>query len=68
MSVKTITVSVDLVIDLLKDLSDEEKGEIFERVFIEEETEPLSREEQKVIAKAERELMKGETIRWPFGK
>lgn len=68
MSVKTVTVSIDSVIDLLKDLTDEEKNEIFERIFIKEDTELLSREEQQAIVKAERELMKGETIQWPFGK
>ncbi len=68
MSVQTVTVSVDSVIDLLKDLTDEEKNEIFERVFIEEDLEPLSRQEQQALAKAERELMKGETVSWPFGR
>ncbi len=67
MSVQTVTVSVDSVINLLKDLTDEEKNEIFERVFIEEVLEPLSRQEQQAIVKAERELMKGETVSWPFG-
>jgi hypothetical protein len=68
MPVKTLTISVDSVINLLKDLTDEEKNEIFEKVFIEEDTKPLSREEQEAITKAEWELMKGETIRWPFGE
>ena len=67
MSVRTVTVSVDSVINLLKDLTDEEKNEIFERVFIEEVLEPLSRQEQQAIVKAERELMKAETVSWPFG-
>ena len=67
-SVKTVTVSIDSVIDLLKDLTDEEKNEIFERIFIEEDIEPLSREEQQAMVKAEQELMKGETIQWPFGR
>ena len=68
MSVKTVTISVDSVINLLKDLTDEEKNEIFEKIFIEEDTAPLSREEQEAIGKAEQELTKGETILWPFGK
>ncbi len=59
MSVQTVTVSVDSV---------EEKNETFERVFIEEDLEPLSRQEQQAIVKAERELMKGETVSWPFGR
>ena len=68
MSVKTVTISVDSVINLLRDLTDEEKNAIFEKIFIEEDIDPLSREEQQALAKAEQELIKGETIRWPFGK
>ncbi len=67
MSVKTIAISVDSVINLLRDLTHEEKEEIFEKVFIEEDTHLLSSSEQISLVEAEQNLIQGETISWPFG-
>ena len=68
MSEKTVTISLDLIIKLLTDLGDEEKEIIFEKVFLKEDREPLSKKEKKEILNAENEFQKGETIKWPFGK
>ncbi len=68
METKTTTISVDSLISLLKSLDDEVKEEIFEKVFIEEDTSPLSDEERRSLSMAESELKTGETIKWPFGK
>ena len=53
---------------MLKQLNDDEKNEIFEKAFIEEDTEPLSPSEKKSIAGAEKEFERGETIQWPIGE
>ena len=53
---------------MLKKLDEEAKQEVFEKVFLEEDMTPLTREEKYEIEKAKKELKKGETIPWPFGK
>lgn len=68
MAVKTINIPLDTLIDLLKDLNPEDKDEIFERVFIEPDPEPLTAAERRALQTAENQLKQGETIKWPFGK
>jgi len=68
MSIKKALVSIESLINLLKSLSEEAKEEIFEKVFIEEDTVPLTNEERQAVMKAEEEFKSGETIRWPFGR
>jgi len=68
MEVKNVSIPIDIIIDLLKKLSDDAKQEIFEKVFLEEDTLPLTIEERYEIKRAEKELKNGETISWPFGK
>jgi len=41
------------------------KNEIFEKAFIDVDTEPLTSSEKKSIAVAQKEFEKGETIQWP---
>ena len=53
---------------MLKKLNEEAKQEIFEKVFLEEDTTPLTMEEKYEIEKAEKKLKNGKTIPWPFGK
>jgi len=53
---------------LLKKLNEEAKQEIFEKVFLEEDTTSLTIEEKREIEKTEKELKHGETISWPFGR
>ena len=66
MSIKTALVPIESLINLLKSLSEEAKEEIFEKVFIEEDTVPLTNEERQAVMKAEEEFKSGETIRWPL--
>ncbi|WP_456324821.1 hypothetical protein [Desulfonauticus submarinus] len=68
MEVKNVSIPIDIIIELLKKLSEEAKQEVFEKVFLEEDTSPLTIEEKYVIEKSEIELKNGETIAWPFGK
>jgi len=66
MRVKNVSVPLDIII---KKLNEEAKQEIFEKVFLEEDTIPLTAEEkQEIIKLAEQELKNRETISWPFGK
>ena len=68
MRVKNVSVSLDIIIEFLKKLNEEAKQEIFEKVFLEEDTIPLTVEEKQEIKIAEQELENRETISWPFGK
>ena len=68
MSVKMTQVPIEPLIDLLKSLNDDAKETIFEKVFIEEDTSPLTKEEEQALIKAEKELNAGETLGWPFGE
>ncbi len=68
MEVKNVSIPIDIIIELLQKLSEEAKQEVFEKVFLEEDTSPLTMEEKYEIEKAEKELKNGETISWPFGK
>ena len=68
MEIKNISIPIDIIIELLKKLDEEVKQEIFEKVFLEEDTTPLTMEEKYEIEKAKKELKNGETIPWPFGK
>jgi len=68
MRVKNVSVSLDIIIEFLKKLNEEAKQEIFEKVFLEEDTIPLTGEEKQEIKIAEQELKDRETILWPFGK
>ncbi len=60
--------NIDALVDTLKSLSDKERDIIFERVFLNEDTTPLTAQERKALNIAEEELKAGETIRWPFGE
>ncbi|OQY30358.1 MAG: hypothetical protein B6244_00425 [Candidatus Cloacimonetes bacterium 4572_55] len=68
MPLKTINISLGALIDLLKNMDREAKDEIFDRVFIESETEPLSSAEREALITAEDQLHQGGAIKWPFGK
>ena len=68
MEVKNVSIPIDIIIELLKKLDEEAKQEIFEKVFLEEDTTPLTMEEKYEIEKAKKELKNRETIPWPFGK
>jgi len=68
MSVKMTQVPIEPLINLLRSLSDDAKETIFEKVFIEEDTSPLTKEEEQALIKAEKELNAEETFRWPFGE
>ena len=68
MSIKTINISIDVLINVLKGLNKKAKDEIFEKVFIEGDREPLSKEEKEAMIKAEQELREGKTIKWSCGR
>ena len=67
MTSKTVTISIDCIIDMLKQLNDNEKNEIFEKVFFDTDNQPLSNSEKESLVRAEKELECGETIAWPIG-
>ncbi len=63
-----ISIPVDVIVEILKNLDESVKDEIFERVFLEEDTFPVDEAESSAIQRAEAELEKGETVNWPFGQ
>jgi len=67
MASRTVSISIEALIDLLRDLDEEAKDEIFQRVFVESDTEPLTQEEEEALKDAEEEFRRGETVKWPFG-
>ncbi|AEH44584.1 hypothetical protein Thein_0704 [Thermodesulfatator indicus DSM 15286] len=67
MKTKNVSIPIDIIIEMLKKLNEEEKQEIFEKVFLEEDTSPLTIEEKQEIERSEQELKNKETISWPFG-
>ena len=68
MSIKKVNIPIDSIINLLKNLNAKERDKVFEKVFVEEDIEPLSIEEREAVVKAEREFREGKTIKWPFGR
>ena len=67
MKTKNVSIPIDIIIELLKKLNEEERQEIFEKVFLEVDNSPLTIEEKQEIERAEQELKNKETISWPFG-
>lgn len=68
MSIKKVNIPIDSIINLLKNLNAKERDKVFEKVFVEEDIEPLSIEEREAVVKAELEFKEGKTIKWPFGR
>ena len=64
MSTRQVNLPIEVIIDLLKSLDPKAKEEIFEEVFIECETAPLSKEEEKALETGMDEYKRGETISW----
>ncbi len=68
MRTNTVSVPLEVIVKLLKNLNEEAKEKIFEEVFLETDTSPLTEEEKKLLETAEKELREGETIPWGYGK
>ena len=61
---KTISISEDSIIAMLKGLSENTLMDIFSRMLIESDTAPLTAEEKRSYKEALREHEKGDTISW----
>jgi len=68
MRTNTVSIPLEIIVELLKNLNEEAREKIFEEVFLEADTSPLTEEERKLLEIAERELREGETIPWGYGK
>ncbi len=68
MRTDTVSIPLEVIVELLKNLNEEAREKIFEEVFLEADTSPLTEEERKLLEIAERELREGETIPWDYGK
>ncbi len=64
MSIKTLTMPEDVIINMLKTLPEDELVDIFWKTLVESDDSPLTTEEKKEIEEAKIEFEKGETIKW----
>ena len=63
-SLKEVKIPFSTIVDIVRNLSDDLKNELFERVFIEYDTSSLSEQEKKFLNEGLAEYEKGETISW----
>ena len=61
---KTVSISEDSIISMLKELPENILVDIFSRMLIQSDTSPLSGKEQTSYEEALKEHEKGETISW----
>ncbi len=64
MGTKTLKMPEDALVALLKTLKEETLVDIFWKTFVESDTSPLTREEERAIQKAKDEFRGGKTVRW----
>ncbi len=59
-----LSIPEDVIIDLLKELPENELIEIFHKVLVKADTEKLSAQERKIVYSAKEEYENGECINW----
>jgi len=64
MTIKTVSMPEDVVINLLRTLPEEDLIDIFWKSLVKSDVSPLTEEEKNDIKKAKKELEKGETLSW----
>ena len=64
MSIKTLDMPEDALVNMLKALSEDALVEIFWKTLVESDISPLTDEEKEEIRKGKIEYEKGETIKW----
>ncbi len=64
MTIKTVSMPEDVVINLLSTLPEEDLVDIFWKSLVKSDVSPLTDEEKNDIKKAKRELKKRETLSW----
>jgi len=64
MTIKTVSMPEDVVINLLSTLPEEDLVDIFWKSLVKSDVSPLTDEEKNDIKKARRELKKRETLSW----
>ncbi len=64
MSIKTLEMPEDALVNMLKALPEDTLVEIFWKTLVESDSDPLSDEEKEDVRKGKIEYGKGETIPW----
>jgi len=64
MTVKTVKLPQDAIIQMLKALPEDVLRDIFWKAFTEVDNSPLTEEEKARLATAETEFERGETVNW----
>jgi hypothetical protein len=63
-TVKTVSMPEDAVINMLKTLPEDVLIDIFWKTLVESDVSPLTAEEREEIKKAKEDFAKGETVKW----
>ena len=64
MSIKTLTIPEDSLINMLKTLPEKHLVDLFWRTLVMFDTSPLTKAEKKAVKQAKEEFARRETIRW----
>ncbi len=64
MTTKTLSISEDFLVNMLKTLPEKKLIEVFWKSLIEVDVSPLVEEEKKALKIVKDEFKKGKTIRW----
>jgi len=64
MNTRKVSLPIEAIVNLLKSLDEKSREKIFEEVFLEYDTSPLSKEEEKALNTAINEYKREETISW----
>lgn len=64
MSAKTLPISEDSLVNLLKTLPEKKLAEVFWKTFVIFDTSPLTAKEKGAVKKGAEEYKKGETMKW----
>ena len=64
MSTKTLPISEDSLVNLLKTLPEEKLAEVFWKTFVTFDASPLTAKEKRAVKKGTEEYKSGETVKW----
>ena len=63
-----VKIPFEMIVDIVKNLNDDLKEELFNRVFLEFDTSPLTNKEKNCLKEAIKEYNMGETVTWQNGE
>jgi hypothetical protein len=64
MTVRTLSIPEDAIINMLKSLPEDELIGIFSRVVVKSDVSPLTRYEHEDLSESRKEFREGKTVKW----